>query len=82
MERERLAVAQRDRLLRGVVRDVGHAHTRAFAGEQDRRFAPHPAAGSRDHRDLPVQASHQPANGMVAAIGSVHAGLRMVSAID
>ena len=60
LEREGLAVAELDCLLGGVPRDVGDADARAFAGEEDSRLASHAAAGSRDHRDLSVKASHQP----------------------
>ncbi len=60
LEREGLAVAELDCLLRGVPRDVGDADARAFAGEEDSRLASHAAAGAGDHRDLSVKASHQP----------------------
>ena len=40
--------------------DVGNADARAFLGEQDRGVASHSAPCAGDHRDLPVEASHQP----------------------
>jgi hypothetical protein len=37
--------------------DVGDADPRALPGENDRSFAPHPAAGAGDHADLALEPS-------------------------
>ena len=57
-ERERLALAERDRLLRERKVEVRDADLRALGGEHDRRLAAHAAAGARDDADLPVESPH------------------------
>ena len=59
LDRERVARAQRDRLLGRLAIDVGDADLRALVGEQHRRLAAHAAARAGDHRDLAVEPSHQ-----------------------
>ena len=61
LERERVAGAERDRLLRGRQVHVGGADLRALLGEEERRLAAHPAAGARDHAHLAVQTSRHSA---------------------
>ena len=56
-ERERIARAQRDRLLGERDVEVGDADLRALGREHDRRLATHAAAGSRDDADLPVESA-------------------------
>ena len=56
--RERLAFARGDRLLGSGEIDVGDADAGAFSREHLRGLASHPAAGAGDHRDLPVEPSH------------------------
>ena len=53
----RLAGAEPDRLLGRLEAQVGDADLRALLREEDRRVAPHPAAGAGDHADLPFQPS-------------------------
>ena len=60
LEREGVAGAESDRLLRGLQVHVGGAHLGALLGEEDRRLAAHAAAGTGDHADLSIQALHQP----------------------
>ena len=46
-------------LLGGGEIDVGDADAGALAREHLRGLASHPAAGAGDHRDLPVEPSHE-----------------------
>jgi len=49
-----------DRLFRRLQVHVGGADLCALLGEEQGGVAAHPAAGSRDHADLAVEAPHHP----------------------
>jgi hypothetical protein len=58
---ERVAALGRRRLA-GVGVDVGDAHLRALAGEEERRLAPDAPGRAGDHADLAVEPPHGRAN--------------------
>ena len=55
LQRERVAAAKADCLLRGREIHVGDADRRTLLGEELRRLAPDPARGARDHAHLAVE---------------------------